>query len=445
MEFFKNPEWHEKPVDTAPVDIGFATSAFQDNGPRRHPNTSWGKYYEDNREAMGPLGEMPDVWNNPERIIEKLHELGVKKFRFSVDRDKVEPEKGQPYDLEALQHYRHFCRKLRQNGIEPMVTLHHFNDPSYFSWERLEDIDGFVRYAEAISEVLYEEGVRKIVTINEPTIVVFQGWVQGAFPPNRKGDFKSAGKVIQHMMLAHDRVYEALKQKHPDFEIGIAHNPLRFEYFHKWHPLRSPIERTISHYLTEIYHGALMRFFKTGEFSLTIPFLAKQTFKRPKRPHLDFIGIQFYTDPLLKMGLTKMRSVSRNPDEELTSYEYRAFPEGLASVLEECRSLGVPIELTEIGIDTGISADDSDEARIRYFSRIFQVVQQAIDDGIPVRSLYFWTLIDNLEWLKAWSVRFGFYSFDPASGKVAPRGVCAWLKNCIDKRKAQKEQEMSLV
>ncbi len=436
MDFYRDPKWNEQLMEAAPVEIGFATSDFQDNGPGRHPNTNWQQHYARNSETIGSLGKMPDMWNNPDQVIERLCELGVKKFRFSVGRDKVEPELGQPYDQEALQHYRHFCRKLKAKGIEPMVTLYHFNDPLYFSWERLEDVEGFVRYAEAVSEVLYAEGVRKIITINEPTIVVFQGWVQGAFPPHRKGDFKGAGLALKHMMLAHDLVYEVLKQRHPDFEIGIAHNPLRFEYYHKWNPLYSPAERVVCHYLTEIYHGAFMRFFKTGIFTLNIPFLTKQSFTRPKRPHLDFIGLQYYTDPLIKLSMTGAKSASRIPEEKLTSYDYRTFPEGLASALEELRALNVPIELTEIGIDTGINTDSNDQARILYFDKIFQVIQKAIDDGVPVRALYFWTLIDNLEWLKAWSVRFGFYSFDPATGKVTPRSVCAWLKNCVAKRRS---------
>ncbi len=431
IAFAKHPEWNEQLMRAAPVEIGFATADFQDNGPLQHPDSNWGEFYQKHAQKLGDLGHVPDMWNHPERFIDRLHELGCRKFRFSVSRDKIEPRCGGSYDTAALQHYRNFCRALRDNGIEPMVTLHHFTDPSYFSWERKEDIEGFVRYAEVVSDALYAEGVRKIITLNEPTVVAFQGWVMGDFPPQKKLDFQGAGRVLEHMMHAHTQVYERLKARHPDFEIGLSHDPIRFRHFHKAHPLWSPIEKILCHYLTEANHNALMRFLQTGKFSLKVPFRANYTFEMSKKPPLDFIGLQYYTDPLIKISLAGGGSVTRIPGEKLTSYDYRAYPQGLASMLEECRSLGVPIDLTEIGIDTGISSDASEKERIRYFDRIFQVIKRGLENGIPIRSLHFWTLIDNLEWHKAWAVRQGFYQLDTKTGQLTPRPVSHWIRERI--------------
>ncbi len=435
--FAKHPVWNAEKMDAAPVDIGFATADFQDNGPEMHHKTNWGVFYRNNAEKLGNLEEMPDVWNYPQRVIARLNQLHCKKLRFSISRDKIEPHQGEPFDVSAIEHYRQFFRELKAHGIEPMVTLNHFSDPTYFSWERKEDIEGFVRYAEAVSDLLYEEGVRKIITINEPTVIAFQGWIMGEFPPHKTGDFKGAGVVLEHMMHAHTLTYKALKVRHPEFQIGISHNPIRFRYFHKVHPIWSPIERLICHYLTEINHSALMRYFQSGKFSLSVPFLGKHAFESASKPPMDFIGIQYYTDPLLKLSLTKAESVTRVPGEKLTSYQYRIYPQGLASILEEANTLGVPIDLTEIGIDTGINVESTDQERIAYFDKIFQVVQMAKEQAIPVRSLYFWTLTDNLEWYKAWAVRFGFYSFDPANGEAAPRPASLWIKERITARNEQ--------
>lgn len=428
VAFAKHPEWDQQPLKKAPVKIGFATADFQENGPREHPKTNWSEYYKKNAHQLGPLGKTPDIWNHPGRVLERLLELGVKKFRFSVSRDKIEPKAGHPFDPSALQHYRNFCRMLQHHGIEPMATLHHFSDPTYFSWRRKEDIDGFVRYAQVVAAALYKEGVRKIITINEPTIVAFQGWGRGDFPPEKTMDFVGVAEVLENMMSAHTRVYKTLKVKYPHLQIGIAHDPIRFRHYHKWHPIWTPIERILCYYLTEINHSALMRFFQTGKFSLQIPFCVNHHFELPSKPPLDFFALQYYTDPSLKLSVTGGGSVTRIPGENLSSLGYRAYPQGLASAIEECRSLGVPIDLTEIGFDIGINKDITDKERISYFQRIFQVVQKAIQSGIPVRSLYFWTLIDNLEWSKAWGARFGFYSFDPKTGKILPRPVTKWLK-----------------
>jgi beta-glucosidase len=145
-----------------------------------------------------------------------------------------------------------------------------------------------------------------------------------------------------------------------------------------------------------------------------------------EKPKLDFIGLQYYSDPLLNL---LRGSVARTPDQDLTSYDYRTYPQGLSSAIEECSTLGVPIDLTEIGIDIGINQGDLDDTRrIRYFNRIFQVVEKALEEGKEVRSLYFWTLIDNLEWHKGWTIPFGLYSRTP-EGEIKPRGMTTWLQN----------------
>jgi hypothetical protein len=227
------------------------------------------------------------------------------------------------------------------------------------------------------------------------------------------------------MMRVHKRIYEDLKERYGDkIEIGLSHNPLRFRHFHKMHPFWTPIEKIICHYFTELNHSALQRFFQTGDFSLQIPFLANYSFSFGAPPPLDFIGLQYYTDPLIKGSFcTSKWSVSRNPNE-LTDYEYRLYPQGLASALEELSTLGIPIDITEVGIDTGINpSKESDEPRIIYFDKLLQVVDRALKNKIRVRSLHFWTLYDNIEWHKALSVRFGFISKD-----LRPRGAYDWLK-----------------
>lgn len=432
VAFAKHPQWSDKSTRKAPVPIGFASADFQENGPKEHLKTNWGDYYEKNKEQLGPLDHFPDIWNHPERVIDRLEELGIKNYRFSISRDKIEPTPGE-FNQSALHHYRSFCRELRRRGIEPMVTLHHFSDPLYFSWERPQDIDGFVHYCDVVCEALYKEGVRKIVTINEPTVIAFQGWVMGEFPPHHTIDFEGAAKVLETMLRAHTRVYETLKAKYEDLEIGLTHDPIRFRHYHKFHPLWTPIEKILCHYLTEINHNVLMRFFKTGTFSLQVPFRVNHTFQLPSKPPLDFIGLQYYTDPLLQLSLTSGASVAREPDQILTSYQYRTYPQGLTSILEELGELGVPVEITEIGIDTGIDAQGNDQARIRYFDRVFQAVQKALDHGINVRSLYFWSLIDNLEWYKAFAIRFGFYKFDSETGEITPRPASRWLRDVVSR------------
>lgn len=434
IAFAKHPIWQKDPVGKTPVEIGFATADFQENGPDRHPNTNWGHFYQIHHPTMDHDKEVPDLWNHPARIIDRLKELGCKKFRFSVSRDQLEPLCDGKFDPQAVEHYRKLCRMLKEAGVEPMVTLHHFSDPIRFDWQNEHHIEGFVRYAAIISNILYEEGVRKIITINEPTVVAFQGWVMGEFPPHKTLDVQSAAKVLENMVHAHTQAYKAIKERHPDLQIGITHDPIRFRHFHKMHPIWTPQEKLICRYLTRITHESFFECLKTGKFSLKMPLLANHAFTLDEKPPLDFIGLQYYCDPLLKLSLSGGASVTREPNEKISSYQYRMYPQGLASALHEMSELNIPIELTEIGIDTGVNVTEDDQERIRYFERILQVVQKALFYNVPIQSLYFWTLIDNLEWYKGWDVRFGFYHFDPKTETITPRAVAGWLKKVINKK-----------
>ncbi len=431
VRFAKHPIWHAAP-EKAPVPIGFASADFQENGPAGHQDTNWAKHYEENPDLLPAGSKVPDIWNHPEKVIERLKALGCTKYRLSISRDKIDPDNGGLYKEFAVTRYQNFCSELIKNGIEPMVTLHHFSDPTYFSWQNDDNIDGFVNFAVYMSEILYKAGVRKIVTINEPTVVAFQGWVMGEFPPNKTLDFEGAGKVLENMMRAHTLIYQRVKEDHPEMQIGLAHDPIRFRHFHKAHPLWTPVEKILCHYLTEVNHSALMRFFQTGKFSLKVPFRANYQFEMGAPPPLDFIGIQYYTDPLLKVDFSGGRSVTRVRGEKLTSYDYRMYPQGLASALHEFNQLGVPIDITEIGLDTGVNKSDHDDSvRIQYFERIFQVVRRALEEGINVRSLHFWTLIDNLEWYKGFKVRFGLNAFDERTGEIRKRELYHWVKTKI--------------
>jgi beta-glucosidase/6-phospho-beta-glucosidase/beta-galactosidase len=246
------------------------------------------------------------------------------------------------------------------------------------------------------------------------------------------------------MIRAHTKVYTALKQLHSDFQIGLAQDPMRFRNYHKYNPLLTGIEKVICYYLTRFNHTAFLELLQTGKFSLNVPFYVNYSFELESPPPLDFIGLQYYSDPLLKLSLLKGgESVTRVEGEKVTSRGYRAYPQGLASALEEFSHLKtpdgspIPIDLTEIGIDTGINHDERDLERIQYFGRIFQVIEKARAAGIPVRSICFWSATgDSLEWEVVFNSRFGLYSFDETTGESKLRPAGAWLQQLLKARNA---------
>ena len=418
------------------IPVGAATAAFHDNGPKRHEKTQFGKLYnEDHPELMHDDFKFPNMWENPELFLEKIKELNLKTFRFSVPRDLVEVNEG-VFQEEAISKVVRFCERLKALGVKPIVTLEHFTRPDYQTFENDEGIDSFVNYAEKITDVLYQAGVRTIVTFNEVGVDPFQGFMMGAFPPYSRLDCEGAARVFFNMMKAHTRVYQAIKKGRGDLEVGFSHDPIRFRYFHKYNLLWSPIERLVSKVLTLVNHTMVMRALKTQEVSLKIPFLSNYSASLEEPIPFDFIGLQYYSDPLVQLSFFGGNSVSRVPGEKISAYQFRQYAQGLASAIEEMTGFhDKPIHLTEIGIDTGINkTGDDDHERIAYFNRIFQVVQRALDEGKKIESLELWTLIDNFDWHQGWTlpdhcpIRFGLYRFDHLTGDIAPRGLVPWLQ-----------------
>ncbi len=442
IAFAKRPSWETPGPDSrAPVPIGFATAGFQDNGPKTHPYSNWGAHHKDT-----PIPHVPDFWNHPERFIKRLQNIGARHFRFSIDRDLIQPIKDGPIHELNLWRYAEIIRQLKAVGIEPMITLVHFCDPLYFSWEREEDIAELVDYAARVCDMLAEEGVSKVIPINEPTVPATQGYSSpfGNFPPYQKNDFQRASLVLKNMMAAHNLIYDRVKKHHPEMQIGFCNNSVGFSNYHKWNPLFAPIEKLLCAHFNKL-DQAFRRHLHTGLFELKVPFLANISFPMEK-PKMDFFAAQYYCNRvLISANPFYPGSVSRVPGEKVCSYQFRAYPQGLASALYEASLLKtpegdpVPIEITEIGMDTGINSDESDAPRIEYFGRIFQVVEKALQHGIHVRGLYFWTLIRNIEWYQMDKVDFGFYDFDFQTGAITKRPVVDWVQGQIQRSESASE------
>jgi beta-glucosidase len=186
-------------------------------------------------------------------------------------------------------------------------------------------------------------------------------------------------------------------------------------------------------------HQAVMDFFKTGEFRFQIPLLANYTYSEPNiRDKFDYFGVQYYSDPLIGMEFSSQVMASTcYPNEKMTDMDYRFYPEGLATALEECRLLGKPIFVTETGI-----AGKTEEDRVEFFEKIFEVVSRAIESGIKVKELFVWSLEDNYEWAEGWNKHFGLYSFDHITGEFALRDVGKWIQE-LNQRLPQEQEEIA--
>ena len=392
---------------------GASTSAYQVEGSCT--NCNWSQF-ETTLDPQGHpriahgqrCGLAADHWNRYKEDIQLLKEMHLNAFRFSVEWSRVEPEEGIFVDS-VLDHYEGVVDELRANGIEPFITLHHFTNPLWFDrkggFERDDSPEMLARFAAKLvrrlgSKVLFWS------TINEPNIYAVEGYFRGTFPPGQHDPAKAI-VVLRNLLRAHTACYQAIKQIRPDAQVGLLANIFVFDPPQRWNLL----DVMLAHYLNKAFSISMIDYLITGVFDFSLPGTGSGHYDSGVPDAFDFVGLNYYSrlqyhfDPLKE---EKMVAVQYRPREELTDKGWEIYPEGLYRALHMISSrTAKPIYITENGI-----ADDSDLKRAGFIEDHLLVTNRAIRDGVNVKGYFYWSLIDNFEWVDGFDVRFGLYAVD---------------------------------
>ena len=206
---------------------GVSTSAYQSeggyNGPGE-PRTNWARAEEKRRVA--PTGKSSEFWTRYEEDFQRVHDLGLNAFRLGIEWSRIQPgyKDGKapppPFDMAALEHYARILKACREQGLEPVLTLHHFTHPSWLGtdpWLDPETPELYEQYvAKSISylnDSLVAAGhapVRFIITINEPNMLVFNSYLGMQFPCKAQPGLQSISNAVNGLLRAHVRVYNYL-------------------------------------------------------------------------------------------------------------------------------------------------------------------------------------------------------------------------------------------
>ena len=399
---------------------GTATSAYQVEG--ENPNGTWwawesvpGQIYQDGHSYPGC-----DWWRGrAEDDFEHAAAMHNNALRLSVDWSRIEPNEGS-LDEMAITRYRQMLTALRERGIEPMVTLHHFNDPLWLAvqggWENPATPKKFARFAATVVEALGDL-VQWWCTINEPIVFAYQGFVAGRYAPGRKG-LRRALRVTAHLLRGHALAYRAIHRLQGNAQVGLTHYIRPFEPARPNSAFDRAAARTLDRMLVQSFlYGAL-------DGRLRLPFGLTRRIPEAIDTQ-DYIGVDYYSRDLVTFDPTKLRELFAHrhyaPDDELsdagTEGPYGAiYPDGLYHSLMRLASLGKPIIVTENGLP-----DHDDDQRPRFLLTHLAAVHRALSQGADVRGYFHWTLVDNFEWTEGWGLRFGLIALDPETGKRTPR------------------------
>lgn len=362
----------------------------------------------------GRSGRACDWWRNAEADFDRAAALGQNAHRLSVEWSRVEPREGF-FDDAALDRYRQMLRALRERGMEPMVTLHHFTNPLWLAeqggWENPLAVERFERYVTHTVGAL-RDLCRLWCTINEPNVLAYMGWNEGKWPPGKR-DFGLTMQVLRHLMRAHARAYHAIHRIQPEAMVGLAHNMVVFE------PARPafPLDQLVARLHDRMFNRLVLEAATAGRE----PGALVRRAVAAMRDTCDFIGLNYYTRRLSafdrRSPATLFGRTFLNPHGERSDGDYgEVYPEGLYRLLKRLARYGKPIYITENGIP-----DADDDQRPRFLIRHLHAMWLAIQQNVPVRGYFHWTLVDNFEWAEGWTLRFGLIEMDPETGERRPR------------------------
>lgn len=390
-----------------PADFqwGVATSAHQVEG-NNQTNDWWAWEQQQGRIKEGHTSGLAcDWWENAEVDFDRAADLGVSALRLSVEWARIEPRPG-TFDDRAIARYAEMLQGLRERGIEPMVTLHHFSSPRWLAdqggWENPETVSLFARYVRKVVKPL-SAYCDLWCTINEPNVYAVEGYLDGVFPPG-KSDLKVAMRVLRNMLRAHAAAYRAIHDVQKDARVGLAHN---MRVFDPANP-RSSLDRRVARVLDRVYNQAILTALVKGWWVVPVGFGPAWKLRRT----LDWVGLNYYTRDLVAFDRGLPRSLFgrrlHSSDAELLDGNYGEFyPEGMYRCLQRLASLRLPIFVTENGIP-----DEDDDQRPRYLLSHLHQIWRALQNNCPVRGYYHWTLVDNFEWAEGWTLRFGLIALD---------------------------------
>jgi len=400
---------------------GIATSAFQLEGS---PNADWASWDK-------TLDEKPGVTNHYDLYKEDLRllkDLGVNSYRFSLEWSRIEPEED-TWDHKAMAHYQEIIDILRENNIEPMVTIHHFTHPLWFirkAWHDGASIEKFLVYAEKMVSSL--KGVKYWITFNEPYVLILGGYLEGCMPPGIK-DIPLAMEALKNILVCHGKAYDVIHSRIPDAMVSVSHNMAAFAPWSRW----NPADRLLSGIAKHFYNHSLLDAFSTGTLRVQFPFKKPVETPVPIKDKLDFFGVNYYTrlhlrfNPLKKMGIElRHRDIG---GYGLTDMGWEIHPQGLEKVLKHASRLNVPLIITENGIATR-----DDQKKIKFMKRHIDVLERCLTQGIDIKGYFYWSLIDNYEWLQGLDACFGLYRVNFDTLERRPTNAAAYYSYLIKSR-----------
>ena len=371
---------------------GVATSAFQDDGGGG--KTDWDKLV-----AAQPVP--PAFVGFTDNDVSLAKQYGVNSVRDSIEWGRIEPAQGAWDEKELERTFQRF-RFMVRNGVCPTVNLNHFALPLWAAdkggWENDELPALYAEYVRKIARKFKPLGIEYWMTFNEVMAFVTEAYVNGHYAPYEKDNYEGAMTARRNIIHAHHLAYRVLHgtldTPGEKVKVGVAH-------------------------LVDSYMPADPASAKDRRATSLLEFTMNFNLIDALEDSLDYIGLNYYSGWRIKFNPFSFFFGAQveyvNTDRKEDSF----YPEGIYRIIKQFERYHKPIIVTESGIDDG-----DDAKRPAFIVSHLYWIQKAAEEApadAPVIGYFYWTLLDNFEWLANGPAHYGLFRVDPITGKRTPR------------------------
>jgi beta-glucosidase len=393
-----------------------------------------------------------DSYHRSEEDARLVGDLGAKAYRFSVSWSRVLPRGVGEVNKAGLDFYDRFVDALLARGVEPWVTLFHWDYPRDLydrgGWMSSDSPMWFAEYARVVLDRLGDR-VKHWMTLNEPQCFVGLGHSEGEHAPGLKLPRRDVLLVLHRSLLAHGHAVGVIRDHGADHKVGWA--PVGVTGFPDTESA-ADIEAT-RRFMFERCPAGDGWYFSNALYADPVilgrypgasygPAVAELPEPGPgemeiiSRP-LDFYGVNIYSGTRIRAGADgEPEVVAPGPGHPRTMMDWLVTPEALywgPRLLAE--RYGLPVYITENGCATSdwVSLDGQvhDPSRIDYLDRHLGQLARAVKDGVDVRGYFLWSILDNFEWAYGYTKRFGLVHVDFKTGERIPKDSYHWYRRRI--------------
>jgi beta-glucosidase len=424
---------------------GVSTAAYQIEGAAQvdgRGESIWDRFsHTPGKTLNGDTGDVAcDHYHRWPTDIRIMQELGVNAYRFSIAWPRVLPTGRGEVNEPGLAFYDRLVDALLETGIEPWITLYHWDLPQALEdeggWANRATIDAFAEYADIVTRRLGDR-VKNWITINEPWVVSTMGYLWGVMAPGRQ-DLKESLAVAHALLLAHGDAVEVVRRNVRDAQVGITLN-LASVY--------PDSESDADHEAAKRVDGSTNRWFLDPVFRGSypndmlafyddaLPDIQDGDFDRIARA-TDFLGINNYSPVYVKHdpdGLGGIGLAEREGERTAVGWlvEPKAFEELLVRVHDDYKPAAIYV--TENGAafedERPIDGRVRDPRRTAYLHDHILAARRAIDEEVPLGGYFVWSLLDNFEWAHGYSVRFGITYVNYSTQERTIKDSGRWYAN----------------